>query len=276
MSTGAASPIREIIAYRELLWMLVWRDVRVRYKHSLLGAAWAILPPLATMAVFVLVFRGALRVGADVLTGSSRTPYPLFALAGLVPWMYFVAALNGSVGSLVANRPLLTKVQFPREVFPFAAVGAALLDFAVSGLAVAGLAAWYALSGEWSFQFHWSLALLPLVVLVQTTLLCGLALLLAMGHVFYRDVGFILRAVLPLMMFVTNVVYDWHGAGPRLRMLAHLNPMTPIIAAYRDCLLHGRAPDPATFGYAAAVSGLTLAAAWSWYHRREYEFAECA
>lgn len=270
------SPIREVIAYRELLWMLVWRDIRVRYKHSLLGAAWAIIPPLATTLVFVGVFCHALKVPTQSLTGYEHVPYPIFALAGIVPWTYFASALSGAVGSLVTNRPLLTKIRFPREVFPFAAVGSALVDFVVAGLAFAGMVGWYAWRGEWAVDLSWSLAFVPLIVLVQTTLLAGLSLLLAMGNVFYRDVGFILRSILPLLMFVTNVVYDFKGLGPRWQFIVNLNPLTPIIAAYRQCLLAGHLPDPRTFSYAAGVAALSLIVGWAWYHRAEHAFAEIA
>lgn len=256
--------------------MLVWRDIRVRYKHSLLGAAWAIIPPLATTFVFVGVFCHALKVPSRSLTGFENVPYPLFALAGIVPWTYFASALSGAVGSLVTNRPLLTKIRFPREVFPFAAVGSALVDFCVAAAAFAVVAAWYAWRGSWSLHIAWPLAFVPLVVMVQTTLLAGLSLLLAMGNVFYRDVGFILRSVLPLLMFVTNVVYDFRGLGPRWQFLVNLNPLTPIIDAYRRCLLAGEFPDPRTFAYAAGVAALTLLVGWVCYHRSEHAFAEIA
>lgn len=270
------SPIFEVVAYRELLWMLVWRDIRVRYKHSLLGAAWAIIPPLATTLVFVVVFCHALKVPPQSLTGFESVPYPLFALAGILPWTYFASAVSGAVGSLVTNRPLLTKIRFPREVFPFAAVGSALIDFCVAAVAFAVVAGWYAWRGEWSFHFGWPLAFVPLVMMVQTTLLAGISLLLAMGNVFYRDVGFVLRSLLPLLMFVTNVVYDFRGIGPRWRLLVNLNPLTPIITAYRRCLLADQFPDPRTFGYASGAAALTLIVGWLWYHRSEHVFAEIA
>jgi len=270
------APVREVVAYRELLWMLVWRDIRVRYKHSILGAAWAIIPPLATTLVFVGVFCHALKVPAASLTGYEHAPYPLFALAGIVPWTYFASALSGAVGSLVTNRPLLTKIRFPREVFPFAAVGSALLDFLVAAAAAGAVAAWYAWRGQWAVPPLWALAFVPFIVLVQTTLLAGLSLLLAMGNVFYRDVGFILRSLLPLLMFATNVVYDFGQLGPRWRLLVNLNPMTPIISAYRGCLLAGRLPDPLTFSYATTAAALALIIGWGWYHRAEHEFAEIA
>ncbi|MFO0972618.1 MAG: ABC transporter permease [Phycisphaerae bacterium] len=266
--------LRAVAIYRGLLWMLVWRDLRVRYKHAALGAAWAVVPPLLTMAVFAVVFRQALGLEDDALTGQVSAPYPVFALTGVLAWNYFASSLTGAVTSLVANRPLLTKIQFPREVFPFAAVGGALIDLFVAGAAFAGIVAWYHFTTGWRFHFHWTLLFVPVVLLVQSMLTAGLALLSAMGNLFYRDVGFILRSILPLWMFVTNVVYDLRTAGPRWGSVLSLNPLTPIISAYRDCLFAGRLPQWGMFSYAAGVSLLLLAGAWAWFHVRQAEFAE--
>lgn len=268
------SCVRELVDYRELLWMLIWRDIRVRYKHSLLGTAWAILPPLAMMAVFTVVFRRALDIESTALTGQDRVPYPLFALAGVVPWTFFSNALTSAVNALVANRPMLTKIQFPREVFPFAAVGSALVDFFVSVGAMVGLMIWYSATTGWRFQPQVSLAFLPVVLAVQVALTAGLSLLLAMGNLYFRDIGFILRAILPLWLFGTNVVYELHASGSRLQVLLNINPLTPIIDAYRACLFRGQLPDPAAFAYASTVAFLTLAVGWLWFHRLEFEFAE--
>lgn len=268
------TPFREIVTYRDLLWMLVWRDLCVRYKHAALGAAWAVLPPLLTMAVFAVVFRQALALPDETLTGAVRAPYPLFALCGVLAWNFFASSISGAVSSLVAHRPLLTKIQFPREVFPFAAVGTALFDLMVSSAAFVALAAWYHFTTDWKFTPHATLLFLPVVLFVQLTLTAGLSLLAAMGNLYYRDVGFILRAILPLWMFMTNVVYDLRTAGPRWGSLLNLNPLTPIISAYRDCLFAGRLPEPIPFGYACGVSAVMLAAAWLWFHKREYDFAE--
>lgn len=265
---------REVVAYRELLWMLIWRDVRVRYKHTALGAAWAILPPLLTMAVFSLVFQRTLGLETQTLTGQSRIPYPLFAMVGLVAWSFFANSLNGAVTSLVGNRPLLTKIHFPREVFPIAAVGSGLVDFVVSCLAFALLAVVYHATTPWRFELQSTLVLLPIVAMVQLVWICGLSMLLAMGNLFYRDVGFIVRAALPLWMFVTNVAYELRPSGTIAGLLVAANPMTAIIRAYRDCLFEGRAPDPIGFGCAAVLGVATLALAARWFHRLEFRFAE--
>ncbi|MEE8171196.1 MAG: ABC transporter permease [Phycisphaerae bacterium] len=267
-----AGPITELFAYRELLWMLAWRDIRVRYKHTVLGAAWAVAPPLLTMLIFVLVFRYALKVGN--LTGDTGLPYPLFALIGLVPWTFFTSGLTGSVQSLVANRPLLTKIAFPREVFPLSAVLSAAVDFLVALGVLAAVVAYFHFATAWSVAFDARLLLLPVVILVQVVLMAGLAFLLSMGHLFYRDVGHVVRALLPLMMFVTNVVYPLKTANPTFNLLIHLNPMVPILDAYRAALAPA-SPFPTTgLAYAGAVAAFLLVGGWTLFHRSEYEFAE--
>lgn len=263
---------KELAQYRELFWMLAWRDIRVRYKHTLLGALWAVAPPVLTMLVFVFVFRHAM--GLSDLTGGVDIPYPLFALCGLVPWTFFSAGLQGAVGSLVANRSLVTKIYFPREVFPIASVLSAAADFLVAWLVFAALMLWYAAQGNWNFQPTTALLALPLVVAVQLTLMIALAFFLSMGNLFYRDVGFVFRGVLPLMMFVTNVVYPLSSADPRINLLIRLNPLVPIIDGYRAALL-GIGPLPlGPLTGAAAISVLLLAAGWTLFHRSEYTFAE--
>jgi len=272
MAIDIITPIREVAAYRELLGMLAWRDIRVRYRQSLLGAAWAVAPAALTMLVFVFVFRHTM--GLEDLTGGSDLPYPLFAMAGLVPWTFLSNGLNGAVGALLANRSLVTKVCFPREVFPLASILAAGADFLVAGALVVALAAGYAFFTPWEFRIGTGFWLLPLVVAVQLTLMIGAGLLLAMGNLYYRDVGFIFRALLPLMMFVTNVVYPLRSPDPAIDRLIRLNPMVPILDGYRAALSPDVAFPYVSFGIAAALSLMLCAAGWALFHAREYEFAE--
>jgi ABC-type polysaccharide/polyol phosphate export permease len=261
--------------YRELLWMLAWRDIRVRYKHSVLGAAWAILPPLATMLIFTFVFGSVINLDKRRLTGSPDLPYPLFAFSGLVPWMFFAGGLTVAVNSLVSNRQLVTKIYFPREVFPLAAVLSAFVDFVIASVMLVILAAaFHFMSNGWTYSFHWTILLLPFVVGVQIILMIGLSLLLSMANLFYRDVGFIFRSIIQLWMFVTCVVYQLEATAGWKRIVVQLNPMTPIIRAYRDCLIHGRPPFDAAFAGAAAVSIMFMLVGWWWFRRREDDFAE--
>ncbi|MBX3396784.1 MAG: ABC transporter permease [Phycisphaerae bacterium] len=261
--------------YRELMWMLAWRDIRVRYKHSLLGAAWAVLPAVAMMVIFGFVFNQVVQVDKAKLTGSASLPYGLFAFCGLVPWTFFANGLSNSIGSLVANRPLVTKIYFPREVFPISAVISAFVDFLVGlGVLACYVAIQHFQENGWQYELSAAVMYLPVVVGVQIVLMTGLGLVLSMANLFYRDVGFLFRSVIQLWMFITCVIYQLEAASGWKRMLIQMNPMTPIIRGYRDCLIHGRSPLDVAFGSAAVVSICVLLAGWAWFRRREHEFAE--
>lgn len=260
--------------YRELTWMLAWRDIRVRYKHTLLGAAWAVAPPLMTMFIFTFIFGTVVGIEKSRLTGSESIPYALFALAGLVPWMFFANGLSSAVSSLTANRQLVTKIYFPREVFPLASVMSAIVDFAVSMLALLGLGIYLHFSGGWAFQIHPAIVWLPVVVAVQLILMIGLSFLLSMANLYYRDVGLIFRSFIQLWLFGTCVVYNLEPTAGWKRMLIQLNPMTPIIRAYRDCLITGQMPFDASFIGAAVTSIGILMVGWSWFRHCEFDFAE--
>lgn len=261
--------------YRELMWMLAWRDIRVRYKHSLLGIAWAVIPPVAMMLIFTFVFGQIVRVDNTKLTGHAVLPYQLFALSGLVPWTFFANGLTGAIGSLVANRPLVTKIYFPREVFPLSAIISAFVDFAIASVVLLFLTVvLHFVPNGWHFQVSWNILLLPVVVGVQVAFMLGLGLLLSMANLFYRDVGFLFRSIIQLWMFVTCVVYQLDATAGWKRVVIQLNPMTPIIRAYRDCLILGRPPFDAAFAGAVAIAAVVLFVGWSWFRRREFEFAE--
>lgn len=264
-----------LVRYRELMWMLAWRDIRVRYKHSVLGALWAIIPPAATMFIFTFVFGTVVQIDRQKLTGDPLLPYSLFALSGLVPWMFFANGLTNATTSLVANRQLVTKIYFPREVFPISAVLSALVDFAIASVVLVGFAVYLHFRCDWwEYHVHWAILCLPLVVGVQLTFMVGLGLFLSMANLFYRDVGLVFRSIIQLWMFVTCVVYQLDSSAGWKRAIIQLNPMTPIIRAYRDCLIQGRSPFDVTFLNAAAVSIMLLLVAWWWFRRKEFDFAE--
>ena len=262
----------ELFRYRQLLLSLTWRDLRVRYKQTLLGMGWAVLLPLAMMLIFTFVFTRVVNVVGSM---NLSMPYPLFAYLGLVPWAFFSASLTGCVNSLVSNRNLVTKVNFPREVFPLSAIGSAFADFAVAGSVLIGLAAYFHLTTEWDFSFHRSLWFLPVVIFVQLVFTIGLGLLLAMGTLFYRDVRQVSGVAIQLWMFVTCVLYPLPRDGSWFAWCVWLNPMTPIIAAYRGCIVEGRTPFDAWFAYAALVAGVLLVVGWACFRRWSHRFAEC-
>jgi len=262
----------DLLRHRGLLLSLAERDIRVRYKQSMLGIAWAVLLPLSMMVVFTFVFTRAIDASAVL---DVRMPYAVFAYTGLVPWTFFSMSLGGCVNSLVANRNLVTKVYFPREVFPLAAVAGAFVDFCVAGAVLAGLMVYFNLTGDWSFAPHATILFLPVVVAVQVAITIGIGMLLAMGNLFYRDVRQVFGVVIQLWMFVSAVVVPVPRDGSLLARLIAMNPMVPIIGAYRDCIIHGHLPDAAGFGYAAAAAAAMLVAGAVWFRKASYRFAEC-
>lgn len=253
--------VREQAEYVELLRAIIRRDLSLRYRNAAMGFAWAVFTPLLQVIIFTLVFT---RV-APLETG---LPYPVYAYAGLVAWTMFASALRAAASSLTANPDLVTKVYFPREVLPFSAVLVALVDFAVASVVMAALMVYYDVPVGWSVLF------LPVVVVVHVVFTAGVALIVAMGHLFYADVKYIFELVLLLWMFASSVLYPIDRVGGTLGVVMRLNPMTPIIDAYRDVVLRNTLPAAGPFLTVVALSLLTLLAGWLLFHRAEFRFAE--
>lgn len=257
----AKEMLAEQVEYRELLLRMTMRDLLVRYKQTVMGFGWAICMPLINTAVFSVIFT---RV-APLDTG---VPYPIFAYCGLLAWNFHASSLRFAVASLTGNPSLVTKVYFPREIFPFSAVLVSVVDFAVASAVLWALMAYYRIG------VSSALAFLPVVVLVHVAFTAGVALLLAMWNLFYRDVKYLFEIALTVWMFATAVVYPVERVGGRLGRLLLLNPMTPIIDGYRAVLLRGELPAGLPFAAAAAISLGLLGVAWLRFHRAEFQFAE--
>ena len=257
----ARALVAEQIEYRELLLQMTRRDLLLRYKQTIMGFGWAIFMPLINTVIFSVVFT---RV-APIETG---LPYPLYAFSGLLAWNFMASSLRFAVVSLTGNANLVTKIYFPREVFPFSAVLVAFVDSAIASLVLVALMAWYGVG------LSWTVALLPVVVLVHMTLTAALALLLALGNLFYRDVKYLFEIVLSVAMFATSVVYPVDQIGGTLGRILSLNPVTTIIDAYRSVLLRGTLPPAGPFLATAVISALLLMMAWAVFHRGELAFAE--
>lgn len=253
--------LREVYRYRELLIELAYRDIRVRYKQTFLGAAWAICLPVFMMVVFTQVFASTGRNAAPDL------PYPVFLYCGLLPWQFFASCLKGAVESLTKNRLLVTKIYLPREVFPFAQILSSGVDFLVASLVLGALMIWYRI------PLSPTILMVPLILTIQIALTTGLSLLLSMGHLFYRDVKYVFEVVLLLWMFATSVIYDIPTHGDWSSWLA-LNPMTPIIDAYRQTILLSELPSPLGLCYAALLAALVFWVGVQSFHQTEYLFAE--
>lgn len=267
----ATRALAELIRYRELLLSLTWRDLRVRYKQSVLGIGWAILLPLSMMLVFTFVFTRAINA-TSVLR--MDMPYALYAYTGLVPWTFFSVSLGSCVTSLVANRNLVTKVYFPREVFPLSCVASSFVDFCIAMSVLIGLMGYFHWSGQWTFVAHATLLFIPLVVVVQVVLTIGIGMFLAMANLFYRDVRQVFSVVIQLWMFVSAVVVPVPQDGSWLARLIAVNPLVPLFGAYRDCIIHGRWPCTSSFLYTTVVALIVLVTGWFCFRRASYRFAE--
>jgi homopolymeric O-antigen transport system permease protein len=258
------SILMEVVAeqweYRELLVRMTARDLLLRYKQTVMGFGWAIFMPLVNTAIFSVIFT---RVAAiDV-----GTPYPVYAFCGLVAWNFFASSLRFSVTSLTSNPSLVTKVYFPREIFPFSAVLVSIVDFAVSALVLVALMLYYRVA------VGWPLLMLPVVVLAIIVFTAATALAISMANLFYRDVKYLFEIVIAVWMFATSVVYPIGRVGGKLGAVLTLNPMTHLIDAFRAVLLDQQMPGMA-FGLTFAASVLLLAGAWVMFHQAEFDFAE--
>jgi ABC-type polysaccharide/polyol phosphate export permease len=254
--------IREQFEFRELLVQMTARDLLLRYKQTAMGFAWALLTPLLNTAIFSVIFMRVAPVDTPV-------PYPVFVYCGMLAWNFTASALRFAVTSLTANTNLVTKVYFPREIFPFSAVAVSLVDFLVAASVLVVMLFYYRIAPTPA------LLLLPLVIAVQALFTLAVALLLSMANLFYRDVKYIFEAILTVWMFASAIVYPIESVqGGLLGLVIRLNPMTTIVEAYRHVLLYGTTPPLVPFLAVAMLSVLVLPASWLLFHRSEFRFAE--
>ena len=253
----------ELWRYRELLYFLTLRDIKVRYKQTILGAAWAILQPLATMLVFSLFF------GRVAGNPSSNVPYSLFVLAGLVPWMFFSNAIAQAGQSVVGNQNLVTKIYFPRLIIPMGAVGAGLVDLAISFAMLVVMMLWYGMAPGWSF------ALVPFLTFGLVIAALGVGTLLSALTVAYRDFRYAVPFLVQFWMFATPCIYLQTGSqiSVRLSYLLPLNPAYGLIANLRQAMLGGPI-DGYSLAVSTAVSVLLLLVGCLYFRRVESDFAD--
>lgn len=258
----ASVGLTELWEYRELLYFLIWRDVKVRYKQTALGAAWAILQPLMMMAVFSLFF--------GYLAGlpSDGVPYPIFTLSALLPWQLFAHALSESSNSLVANERLLTKVYFPRLVVPIAAVLGGLVDFAIAFVILLLMMLYYGVAPTWA------IVTLPGFILLAVITALGVGLWLSALNVQYRDVRHTMGFLIQFWLFATPVAYSGSLVPERWRPLYGLNPMVGVVEGFRWALLGKSEPPGAVLAVSVAVVVVLLIGGLYYFRRMEQEFAD--
>ena len=247
----------ELWSHREILYFLTWRDLKIRYKQTVLGALWAVIQPLMMMVIFTVVFGNFAKVPSDGL------PYPIFAYSALVPWNFFGSALNRCIGSLVANTNIISKVYFPRLIVPISATLSGLVDFAISFVILLGMVFWLGIVPGWG------ILALPLFILLALLTALGIGLWFAALNVKYRDIGHGIPLLVQLWMYASPVAYPVSLVPEKWRWLYKLNPMTGVIEGFRWALLGKESPDFGALGISAAVVLALLVGGTVYFKRTE-------
>lgn len=257
-----AVDLRALWKYRELLYFLAWRDIKVRYKQTLLGAAWAILQPLLTMLIFSLLFgRLAGIKGAGV-------PYPAFAFSGLLLWIFFANSISNSGNSLVGSANLITKIYFPRMIVPAAAVAAGLVDLLLAFVVQVMLMIYYRV------PLSWAISLVPLLVVLTTLLAVGVGMWLSALNVKYRDIRYAIPFLIQLWMFASPVIYPLSLVPAKWQWLLMLNPLTGIIENFRTALFANQSFNWKSLVMATLITILVLVYSAFSFRRVERHFAD--
>ena len=248
--------------YRELFYFLAWRNVKVRYKQTVLGIGWALLQPVFSMIVFTVLFGKFAKLPTD------GVPHPVFYFSALLPWTYFSGTLTLSGNSLVADPNLITKVYFPRAILPTSAAISGLVDFCIGYLLLLGMLAYY------QIPLGGQALLWPLLVLLLVTFSLGVSLILAALNVRYRDVKYVVPFIIQLGLFVTPVIYPVSMIPEQYRPLAALNPLCGIIEAFRAALIPAKDVDWQLLGVSAVVTALVFIAGTIYFRNTERTFAD--
>jgi lipopolysaccharide transport system permease protein len=252
---------RELWAYRELLWVLTMRDIKVRYKQTVLGAAWAIIRPFITMVIFSVVFGQLAKMPSD------GYPYPVFVYAGLLPWVFFAGAISASGNSLVGSAHLVSKVYFPRLIIPLSSVGAGLVDLLVSTSILLLMMLWYGVG--------WSVNLLaaPLLLIGVVFISLGVGTLLSALTVAYRDFTHLTPFVVQIWMYITPVIFPVSLVPERWQWLLYLNPMTGLVEGFRSAFL-GKPFDLQGLAISFSIAIAIFAIGVAYFEKVERRFAD--
>lgn len=262
----AALQLGEVWAYRELLYFMAWREIKVRYKQTLLGILWIVLRPVLTMIVFTAVFGNMLGVSSE------GVPYPVFLYSAMLPWTYFASSLQRSSSSLVASSQLITKVYFPRLLIPSAEVVSGLIDFGVASVVLGALMVYYGIAPTAA------VFLLPLFLLLAMITALGFGLWFGALNVRYRDVTYVVPFVIQLWQFVTPVIYGSDVVPQSFQFLLALNPMTGVVQGFRWALLgnylESTPPSGTLFAMSIGISLLVLISGAYFFRVTERTFAD--
>jgi len=254
--------LKSVWEYRELLYFLVWRDLKVRYKQTIIGIGWAILQPLITMLILTVIFGHFAKIPSD------GVPYPIFAFCGLVPWTYFATALNRCIVSVVADSHVITKIYFPRLILPLAGTASGLVDFSISLVVFLGFMIWY------EMPISWWLLTLPFFLMLSLVTALAVGLWLSALNVRYRDVTYTIPFLIQVWMFASPVVYPVNLIPEKWRFLYSLNPMAGVIEGFRWALLGKASPDFSVMAVSALVVTTLLAGGLVFFKNMERTFAD--
>jgi lipopolysaccharide transport system permease protein len=235
--------LKELWNYRMLLWLFVYRDIKARYKHTTLGITWVIIQPLFLMFVLTLVFSHFFNVA------TSGVPYPIFSYVALLPWIFISKIVSTTGNKFIINQSLITRIYFPREIIPLSEVVSGLIDFGFASIVFILMAFFYHVS------FTPALLFLLIIIPIQIILSSGLALIVSVLSVLFRDLQFAIPLVTQLWMYASPVIYSVHNLQERYKVLFYINPLTGIIEGYRDILIYGNSPD---FSYLLSSLGFSL------------------
>lgn len=255
--------LKTLFTYRELLFSITARDIKVRYKQAALGMAWAILQPLLLMVIFTIVFSRFVRIPTD------GVPYPIFSYCGLLPWTFFASSLAFAIPSLVSNINLVTKIYFPREIFPIAAVAASFFDFVIASVVFVGMMLYYRVTVSMTM-----LVMVPVLVVIQILLTFGVVFVLSAVNVFFRDIRYIVPLGVQIWMFISPVIYPMSLVPVRFRFIYSLNPMAVLLDGYRSLILAGEMPPLKLLGLAAGVSVGLFVLSYRIFKKLEMRFAD--
>jgi len=259
---GSQFNLGEIWRRRELLWTLTLREIKIRYTQSILGIAWAVIQPLATMLVFTLIFSVLLKVPSE------GVPYPVFSYSALVFWTFFQGSLSRAIPSVQANEGLIKKIYFPREFFPISSVLSAMFDLMIAFVIFLVIMLYYHTPFTLNMFY-----VIPLVV-IQTVFTIGVCLFASALNVYYRDVNYALGLIVMLWMYATPIIYPITAIPQRFWKFYLLNPMTGIIESYRDVLTKGTPPQSSYVGIAAAGAVVLFLLGYFYFKRIEMSFAD--
>jgi lipopolysaccharide transport system permease protein len=254
--------VQEIWDYRELLYFLIWRDVKVRYKQTVLGLAWAVLQPITTMVIFTVVF------GWFFGSPSDGFPYPVFAFAALLPWNYFAGALSRATNGVVAEAGLISKVYFPRLIIPLAGAISPTVDLAVSFLVLLGMMFYYRIAP------HWGILVLPAFLLLAAATALGVGLWLSALNARYRDIGHLIPFLIQTWMYASPVAYPVSKVPAKWRLIYSLNPMVGVIEGFRWGLLGKETESFSVIAVSSAVVLILLLSGLAFFKRMEQSFAD--